>query len=112
VRKKALQFFISKAGEILTKPNIKSNKKRIKKNLQKFEDLLKEECLNCDESTILELVLDLPALLDITTERQKKKLASKLLKHIQWERVGYKALIHAYISDYVPEETIKSYALE
>ena len=112
VRRKARKFFTEKANEILSKLNLRSNKKRIKKNIDKFEELLKEPDLNWDESTILELILDLPEILEITEKKESKELVVKMLEHVQLKRVGYKALIRAYISNHVPSEIISKYTME
>ena len=111
VKKEAQRYFQTRASEILNKYNLYANKKRIKKNLRRFEELFESSDLNMDESTILDLVLDLPALLNISDYNKKKETVERFLGHIKWDRVGLKSLVKAYISNFVPSDVIEKYAM-
>ena len=110
IREKALSFFQKTADDICSKLNLKSNKKRIRKSISKFKDLLKMENLRIDETAILELILDLPQILDIKKRREQQELVDKLIETVKWQRVGFKGLAKAYISDFIPQETLAQYA--
>lgn len=91
--------------------NLKINKKRIQKNLQKFQDLLESNDLNIDESSILDLIVELPDLIGIQDKNKKKIIIKRLLNCVRWERVGYKSLIKAFTSDLVEHEVISNNAV-
>jgi hypothetical protein len=105
IKAKAVEFFKIHANEIMMKGNLHTNKKRIKKYLSKFEEILSLDDFNMDENSILQLILDLPSYMGYKS-KQAKELVDRLVNCVRWDRVGYRGFVKALESDYIPQETV------
>ncbi|CAI2384752.1 unnamed protein product [Moneuplotes crassus] len=107
IKQAALDLFQMKSGNILSKLNLGCNKKRIHKNIKKFEELLQLDELSLDESTILDIILELPKIIGIKRRKEQKKFVDRLIDCVRWTRVGMKGYIKAYQSDLVRHDIIQ-----